>query len=121
MQPAAPEPAYPSFPHKVADPYSLPDSAWLDPASFARTHNTAGIRLGVPHYKLEAAPEGAAPSAPGDRRRTASAPPTAEAREAKSRRVFVEEAPIEEVPKKAVTVPKQGDPAACPHFYRKGL
>ena len=52
------------------------------------------------HYKLEAAPEGAAPTPPGVRRRTASAPPKAEAREAKSRRVIIEEAPFEEPPKR---------------------
>ena len=100
VQPPAPEPAYPTFPHEAADPYSLPDSAWIDPASFARTHGTAGIRLGVPHYQLEAAPEGAAPGAPGARRRAASAPPKSEAREAKSRRVVIEEAPFEEAPKR---------------------
>ena len=100
VQPPAPGPAYPTFPHEAADPFSLPDSAWIDPATFARTHSTAGIRLGIPHYKLEAAPEGAAPGAPGARRRTASAPPKSEAREAKSRRVIIEEAPFEEVPKK---------------------
>ena len=93
-------PAYPTFPHEAADPFSLPDLAWIDPATFARTHSTAGIRLGIPHYKLEAAPAGAAPGAPGARRRTASAPPKSEAREAKSRRVIIEEAPFEEVPKK---------------------
>ena len=100
VQPPVPGPAYPTFPHEAADPFSLPDSAWIDPATFARTHSTAGIRLGIPHYKLEAAPEGAAPGAPGARRRTASAPPKSEAREAKSRRVIIEEAPFEEVPKK---------------------
>ena len=112
VQPPAPEPAYPTFPHEAADPYSLPDSAWIDPASFARTHGTAGIRLGVPRYQLEAAPEGAAPGAPGASRRAASAPPKSEAREAKSRRVVIEEAPFEEAPKrptpqaKVVSVPR---------------
>ena len=104
MHPPVPAPvpglAYPDLPHEAADPHSLPDSAWLDPASFARTHSTAGICLGIPHYKLEAAPEGAAPGAPGARRRVASAPRKSEAREAKSRRVFIEEAPLKEVPKK---------------------
>ena len=100
VQPPAPEPAYPTFPREAADPYSLPDSAWIDPATFARTHSTAGIRVGIPRYKLEAALEGAAPGAPGARRRTASAPPKSEAREAKSGRVIIEEAPFEEVPKK---------------------
>ena len=57
VHPPVPAPAYPNLPHEAADPHSLPDSAWLDPASFARTHSTAGIRLGIPHYKLEAAPE----------------------------------------------------------------
>ena len=37
VHPPAPEPAFPSFQHEAADPYSLPDSAWLDPASFARS------------------------------------------------------------------------------------
>ena len=35
VQPPAPGPAYPTFPHEAADPFSLPDSAWIDPATFA--------------------------------------------------------------------------------------
>ena len=98
--PPAVAPDLPEFPRKAVDPYTLPDSAWLDPTAFAQTHSASGVRLRIPHYKLEAAPEGAAPGAPGARRRVASAPPKSEPREAKSRRVFVEEAPFEEVPKK---------------------
>ena len=107
VHPPAVAPDLPEFPHEAADPYNLPDSAWLDPAAFAQTHSASGVQLGIPHYKLEAAPEGAAPGAPGPRRRVASAPPTSEPREAKSRRVFVEEAPFaEEAPKKGVTKAK---------------
>ena len=115
MRSPTPAPAYPEFPHDATDPHELPDSAWLDPSTFTRAHDASGIRLGVDRYTLEAAaPEGAASGSPGGRRRSASAPPKTEPREAKSRRVYIEEVRPEEIEVAAI-FPKQGQTTPlCP-------